>query len=43
MGVGRNLLYKNLFIKGNNFDSHLHIPHDDDLFVNQVATAHNSK
>lgn len=43
MGVGRNLAYtKRLFLKNNGFSSHYHIMYgEDDLFVNQVATADN--
>ena len=43
MGVGRNLSYKkSLFFKGKGFAAHMHIPSgDDDLFVNQNATADN--
>jgi glycosyltransferase involved in cell wall biosynthesis len=45
MGVGRNLAYKkSLFFKMKGFASHYHIPSgDDDLFVNEAATKHNSK
>ncbi len=44
MGVGRNLAYtKSLFFKVNGFASHIKINSgDDDLFVNQVATKHNT-
>ncbi|MBK1438959.1 glycosyltransferase [Parapedobacter sp. ISTM3] len=44
MGVGRNLGYtKSLFFRGKGFASHMHIPSgDDDLFVNQNATPHNT-
>ncbi len=44
MGVGRNLSYKkSLFFKGKGFAAHMHIPSgDDDLFVNQNATASNT-
>lgn len=44
MGVGRNLAYrKDLFMRGNGFSSHYHIPSgDDDLFVNANATAGNT-
>jgi glycosyltransferase involved in cell wall biosynthesis len=44
MGVGRNLAYrKELFFRGKGFASHMHIPSgDDDLFVNQNATATNT-
>ncbi len=43
MGVGRNLAYtKELFIKTNGFQSHQHITGgDDDLFINEAATASN--
>jgi len=43
MGVGRNLAYrKELFFKHKGFASHQHIMSgDDDLFVNEAATAHN--
>jgi biofilm PGA synthesis N-glycosyltransferase PgaC len=43
MGVGRNLAYtRDLFFKHKGFASHQHIlSGDDDLFVNQVATASN--
>lgn len=43
MGVGRNLAYtKTLFFKHKGFASHNHIlSGDDDLFVNQAATANN--
>lgn len=43
MGVGRNLAYtKTLFYRGKGFNSHMHIKSgDDDLFVNQNATAQN--
>ena len=45
MGIGRNLAYtKSLFFKMKGFASHYHIPSgDDDLFVNEAATKHNSK
>jgi len=45
MGTGRNLAYKkSLFFKMKGFASHYHIePGDDDLFVNEAATKHNSK
>jgi glycosyltransferase involved in cell wall biosynthesis len=45
MGVGRNLAYKkSLFFKMKGFASHYHIDSgDDDLFVNEAATKHNSK
>lgn len=44
MGVGRNMAYtKSLFFRGKGFASHMHIPSgDDDLFVNQNATPHNT-
>lgn len=44
MGVGRNLSYKkSLFFAGKGFASHMHIVSgDDDLFVNQNATEHNT-
>ena len=44
MGVGRNMAYKkSLFFRGKGFASHMHIPSgDDDLFVNQNATAVNT-
>ena len=44
MGVGRNLSYKkSLFFRGKGFAAHMHIPSgDDDLFVNQNATATNT-
>lgn len=44
MGVGRNLAYtKELFFKVGGFKSHYGIVSgDDDLFVNQVATSHNT-
>lgn len=43
MGVGRNLAYKkNLFFRNKGFSTHYHIKSgDDDLFVNQAATASN--
>jgi len=45
MGVGRNLAYvKELFNRNKGFSSHNHITSgDDDLFINQVATAQNTK
>lgn len=45
MGVGRNLSYKKgLFLRHKGFSSINHIPSgDDDLFVNKVATPHNTK
>lgn len=44
MGVGRNLAYtKALFFKGKGFARHMHVlSGDDDLFVNQNATAFNA-
>lgn len=44
MGVGRNLAYrKSLFLRNKGFSSINHIPSgDDDLFINQVATAGNT-
>ena len=44
MGVGRNMAYtKGLFFRGKGFAAHMHIPSgDDDLFVNQNATAGNT-
>jgi glycosyltransferase involved in cell wall biosynthesis len=44
MGVGRNLAYvRDLFNKNKGFSSHHHIVSgDDDLFINQVATAKNT-
>jgi len=43
MGVGRNLMYtKDLFFKHKGFANHQHIMSgDDDLFVNEAATASN--
>ncbi len=43
MGVGRNLAYhKHLFFDNKGFASHIHLMSgDDDLFINQVATAKN--
>ena len=43
MGVGRNLMYKkSLFEKADGFAKHQHIlSGDDDLFINEVATAGN--
>ncbi len=43
MGVGRNLLYrKKIFIQAGGFEAHKQIASgDDDLFINQVANAHN--
>ena len=45
MGVGRNLSYKkSLFFKHKGFASHYFIESgDDDLFVNESATRHNTK
>ncbi|MFY8037265.1 MAG: glycosyltransferase [Cyclobacteriaceae bacterium] len=45
MGVGRNLLYqKSLFLENKGFNAHLGITGgDDDLFVNQLATRHNTR
>jgi glycosyltransferase involved in cell wall biosynthesis len=44
MGIGRNLAYtKTLFFGAKGFASHMHIlSGDDDLFVNQNATANNT-
>ncbi|HJV19699.1 MAG TPA: glycosyltransferase [Sediminibacterium sp.] len=44
MGVGRNLSYKkNVFLRNKGFSSINQIPSgDDDLFINQVATAKNT-
>jgi glycosyltransferase involved in cell wall biosynthesis len=44
MGVGRNLAYvKTLFNQNKGFSAHNHITSgDDDLFINQVATASNT-
>ena len=44
MGVGRNLSYKkNLFFQVKGFASHIHLDSgDDDLFINEVATLHNT-
>lgn len=44
MGVGRNLSYsKSLFFKNKGFASHYHIlSGDDDLFINETATANNT-
>lgn len=44
MGVGRNLAYtKSLFFRSKGFAAHLHlISGDDDLFINQTATAFNT-
>jgi glycosyltransferase involved in cell wall biosynthesis len=45
MGIGRNLAYtKSLFFQMKAFASHYHIESgDDDLFVNEAATKHNSQ
>ena len=45
MGVGRNLSYKkDLFLKNKGFSSINHVPGgDDDLFINKVATAANTR
>jgi glycosyltransferase involved in cell wall biosynthesis len=45
MGVGRNLSYKKeLFIANKGFSSHTHLlSGDDDLFINQVANAKNTR
>ncbi len=45
MGIGRNLAYtKSLFFKMKGFASHYHVGSgDDDLFVNEAATKHNSE
>ncbi len=44
MGVGRNLAWKkSLFVRAGGFASHAELASgDDDLFVNAVATAHNT-
>lgn len=44
MGVGRNLAYtKELFFEARGFMDHMHIKSgDDDLFVNQIASAKNT-
>jgi glycosyltransferase involved in cell wall biosynthesis len=44
MGVGRNLSYKkNVFLRNKGFSAINHIPGgDDDLFINKVATKHNT-
>jgi cellulose synthase/poly-beta-1,6-N-acetylglucosamine synthase-like glycosyltransferase len=44
MGVGRNLAYRReLFLRNKGFSSINHIPSgDDDLFINQVASKHNT-
>lgn len=45
MGVGRNLAYtKEAFFNANGFMSHMYIRSgDDDLFINQIATAENTE
>lgn len=45
MGVGRNMAYrKSLFLESNGFMKHINIKSgDDDLFINQVATATNTE
>ncbi|MEO8934355.1 MAG: glycosyltransferase [Xanthomarina sp.] len=45
MGVGRNLAYKKeAFFNANGFMSHMYIRSgDDDLFINQIATAKNTE
>ncbi|HLV38173.1 glycosyltransferase [Xanthomarina sp.] len=45
MGVGRNLAYtKEAFFNANGFMSHMYIRSgDDDLFINQIATAQNTE
>ncbi|MDQ3050438.1 MAG: glycosyltransferase [Bacteroidota bacterium] len=45
MGVGRNLSYKKaLFFKNKGFASHSHVMSgDDDLFINQTASASNTR
>jgi len=45
MGVGRNLAYrKKLFFDNKGFAGHYHLHSgDDDLFVNQTATKHNTR
>ncbi len=45
MGVGRNMGYKkSLFYKNKGFSGHYHIESgDDDIFINQVATKHNTQ
>lgn len=45
MGVGRNLSYtKTIFFRNKGFASHNNIPGgDDDLFVNNAATKHNTR
>lgn len=44
MGVGRNMAYtKDLFFEARGFMDHMHIKSgDDDLFVNQIASAENT-
>jgi len=45
MGIGRNLAYrKELFYRQKGFSAHLNLQRgDDDLFINQVATAENTR
>ena len=45
MGVGRNLSYKkDVFLRNKGFSSINHIPGgDDDLFINKVASKHNTR
>lgn len=45
MGIGRNLSYrKHLFFKTKGFYRHMHLSSgDDDLFINEVATARNTQ
>lgn len=45
MGIGRNMAYrKELFYQQKGFSAHLNLQRgDDDLFVNQVATAENTR
>lgn len=45
MGVGRNLAYrKSVYLKNKGFASHAHIVSgDDDLFINEVTTARNTR
>jgi len=45
MGVGRNLSYKkDVFLRNKGFSSINHIPGgDDDLFINRVASKHNTR
>jgi glycosyltransferase involved in cell wall biosynthesis len=44
MGVGRNLSYKkDVFLRNKGFSAINHVPGgDDDLFINKVATSHNT-